>query len=308
LKIVFLGTSGSMPTQSRGASAIAVRRKREVILFDCGEGTQRRMVEARVGFRRPMSIYISHLHGDHVLGLPGLLQTMTLLQRERGLNIYGPQGLIGFIKAFNESLGGPGFPVKVHEIMSEGRIFEGPEYTMRAVEADHDGPTWSYVLQEKPRPGRFYPERASSLGVPEGPIWKKLQQGVDVTLGDGTLIRSQDVTDAPRRGLSIAYSGDTRPSEAFAGEFKGVDVLIFEATYDSTLAEKADENAHSTAAQAAEIAGSARVGMLVLTHISSRYPDAGVLLAEARSVFPNTVIAHDLMEIEVTGDGVTEAL
>jgi len=299
LKIIFLGTSGSMPTQSRGSSSIAIRRKGEIILLDCGEGTQRRMVEAHLGFRRRMKIFVSHLHGDHVLGLPGLLQTMTLLKRERPLEIYGPQGLAGFIDAFSSTLGGPGFPTTTHEIISEGIILKTPEYEVRAIQADHDGPSWSYVLEEMPRPGRFHPERALSLGIPEGPLWKKLQLGEDVKNSDGALVRSDEVVDAPIKGLKIAYSGDTRPSEAFMTASEKADVLIYEATFDSSLLEKAEENGHSTAAQAAQIAKSADVDLLVLTHISSRYPDSTLLLEEAKNIFPNTKIAQDLMELDV---------
>jgi ribonuclease Z len=299
LRIVFLGTSGSMPTQERSSSSVAIRRKGEIILFDCGEGTQRRMVAARLGFRRQTRIFISHLHGDHVLGLPGLIQTMTLLHRERPLHLYGPEGLTAFIEAFSSVLGGPGFPLRVNEILSEGIIYSGSEYSVKATRADHEDPSWSYVLEEHPRPGRFHPDRASALGVPEGPLWKRLQQGGDVELNDGREVRSEEVVDPPKRGLKIAYSGDTRPTEAFTKASEGADLMIYEATFDSSLEEKAIENGHSTAAQAAEVAKEAEVKTLVLTHISSRYPDAGVLLEEAKEVFPNTRVAEDLMVIEL---------
>jgi ribonuclease Z len=302
VKIIFLGTSGSMPTQSRGSSAIVIRRKGEVIFFDCGEGTQRRMVQAHIGFRRHTKIFISHLHGDHVLGLPGLIQTMTLLQRDRPLHIYGPEGIASFIQAFSSVLGGPGFPMKIYEISSEGLVFQGHEYGVRAVEADHDGPSWSYVLSEHPRPGRFHPEKARALGVPEGPLWGRLQHGEDVELGGGRVVRSRDVVDAPREGFKIVYSGDTRPTEALVEAASGADVLIHEATFDDSLAHKADENRHSTVTQAAMVAREAGVETLILTHISSRYPDASVLLEEAVETFPNTIIAEDLLELELPLD------
>ena len=148
MRIIFLGTSGSMPTQTRGSSAIVVKRGREIIFFDCGEGTQRRMVEAGIGFRRPTKVLISHLHGDHVLGLPGLLQSMTLLTRNKSLDVYGPKGLSNFLSAFSETIGGPGFPVNIFEIISDGLIFAGDEYNVTAVQADHDVPSWSYILQK----------------------------------------------------------------------------------------------------------------------------------------------------------------
>jgi ribonuclease Z len=288
-----------MPTQDRSSSSVAIRRKGEIILFDCGEGTQRRMVAARLGFRRRTRIFISHLHGDHVLGLPGLIQTMTLLHRERTLYLYGPRGLTAFIEAFSSVLGGPGFPLRVNEILSEGIICSGSEYSVKAIKADHEDPSWSYVLEERPRPGRFHPKRASALGVPEGPLWKKLQQGGDVELDDGREVRSVEVVDPPKTGLKIAYSGDTRPTEAFSKASERADLMIYEATFEGSLEEKAIENGHSTAAQAAEIAKEAEVKTLILTHISSRYPDASVLLEEAKEVFPNTRVAEDLMVIEL---------
>jgi ribonuclease Z len=298
MRIVFLGTSGSMPTQSRGASSLAIRRRGELIMLDCGEGTQRRMVEARLGFRRPMKVFISHLHGDHVLGLPGLLQTMTLLGRERALHVFGPEGLAGFIKAFSDVLGGPGFPLLVYEIQSDGVIFNGPEYDVTAVRADHEGQSWSFVLEEHPRPGRFHPEKAEALGVPAGPLWGRLQRGHDVEV-DGRTVRSSEVVDPPRNGRKLAYSGDTRPNEAFIKASEGASVMIHEATFDGSLLDKAEEGGHSTTVQAAEVAARANAERLFLTHISARYPEAEALLQEAVEVFPDTTVAEDLMEYEM---------
>ncbi len=299
MRIVFLGTSGSMPTPSRGSSAVAIRLNREIILFDCGEGTQQRMVAARLGFRRPTRIFISHLHGDHILGLPGLLETMTLLRRERSLYVYGPRGLTDFIKTFSSILGGPSFPLEVHEIIEDGTIFTSPRYRVEAARADHEGECWSYALVESPRPGKFHPDKARALRVPEGPLWKRLQHGEDVELDNTRLVRSSEVVDPPKRGRKIAYSGDTRTTEAVVRLAENADVLIHEATFDDSLTERAAEDGHSTASQAAEVAANAKVGLLLLTHISSRYPDPRILLEQAKSVFPNTKVAEDLMEVEV---------
>ncbi len=299
MKIIFLGTGGSIPTGERGSPAIVILRKREVLLFDCGEGTQHRMAAAHVSFNRPMRIFITHLHGDHVLGLPGLLQTMSLLEREHPLQVYGPRGLASFIKAFSSILGAPGFPLEVIELVEEGTIYSVPEYRIEALKAEHDGECWSYGLIENPRPGRFHPDRARMLGISEGPLWRRLQYGEEVILEDGRVIKPDEVVDPPRAGRKIVYSGDTRPSRRLVEFADGADILIHEATFNEELAERADRDGHSTARQAAEVASAAGVKSLFLIHISSRYPDASILLEQARGVFPNTVIATDMMEVEL---------
>jgi len=298
VKVVFLGTSGSMPTPERGSSSVAIIRGREVMLLDCGEGTQRQMVAAHIGFTRPTRIFVSHLHGDHILGIPGLIQSMTLQRREASLEVYGPRGTAAFIQAFSSTLGGPGFPVTVFEIQRPGVVKDSAEYRIEAAEADHEVEAWSYALVEYPRPGRFHPERARGLGVPEGALWKRLQGGEDVEL-DGRVIRSSELVDPPRPGRKVVYSGDTRPTEVLVRLAEGADILIHEATFGEELAERAEEDGHSTARQAAEDALKAGARRLIITHISSRYPDAAQLEAEARVVFPDTVAARDLMVVEL---------
>jgi ribonuclease Z len=299
MRIIFLGTGGSIPTRERGSPAIAIVRKREVILFDCGEGTQHRMAAAHVSFNRPTRIFVTHLHGDHVLGLPGLLQTMSLLEREIPLQIYGPRGLASFVGAFTSILGAPTFPLEINELVEEGVAYSGPEYRVEAVRADHEGESWSYGLFENPRPGRFHPERARMLGIPMGPLWRRLQYGERVVLDDGRVIEPEEVVDPPREGRKIIYSGDTRPSRALIRLAEGADILIHEATFDDGLAERAYRDGHSTARQAAEVALAAGARSLILIHISSRYPDASILLEQARAVFPNTMIAADMMEVDL---------
>ncbi len=298
MRITFLGTSGSMPSKDRGASGVVVRRGRELLMFDCGEGTQRQMVKAGIGFQRPMRVFVTHLHGDHVLGLPGLLQSMSLLRRERKLHVYGPTGLVKFVQAFSESLGGPLFPVILTEVLEPGVVYEEKGYRIEAVKAIHRTNSWSYGLFESPRPGRFNPERASELGLPEGPIWNRLQHGDDVEV-DGVIFRPGMVCGPPREGRSIVYSGDTSPNDDLIHLAKGADVLIHESTFLEELSDRAEEDGHTTAAQAAEVARSAGVERLVLTHISSRYPEPDAILFEAKKVFDNVVVASDLMEIEV---------
>lgn len=287
-----------MPSSLRGLPSIAVRRDGEILLFDCGEGTQRAMAKARLGFGRPMRIFITHLHGDHVLGLLGLIQTMSLLGRERPLHIYGPRGLGGFLEAVSRFISPPEFPLIIHRV-HRGIIHRGGDYRVEAVEAEHEGECWSYAIIEDPRPGRFHPERARRLGVPEGPLWKRLQRGEDITLSDGRVVRSRDVVDPPRRGRRIVYSGDTRPNRRLIELARGADVLIHEATFHDELRDRAIRDGHSTAREAAEAAAQAGVKLLVLTHISARYPDPKPLLEEARSVFPRVLVAEDLMTLRV---------
>jgi ribonuclease Z len=298
MRVVFLGTSGSMPTTRRGSSSVAVRLGRDLFMFDCGEGTQRQMVRARVGFRRNMKIFLTHLHGDHVLGLPGLLQTMSLLRRERRLDIYGPSGTVAYVKAFSEALGGPTFPVIIHEILEPGVVYGDERLDVVAVRSSHRVESWSYGLLEKPRPGRFYPDKAKALGVPEGRLWHRLQHGEAVTM-EGRTVEPTQVSDPPRQGRRIVISGDTRPYPEMIELARGADLLIHEATFSHELQERAEEDGHTTAREAAEVAREAGAKRLALVHISSRYFDPGVLLEEARQVFEDVFVAEDLMEIEL---------
>ena len=298
MKVVFLGTSGSMPTPERSSSSVAIRMGRDVILLDCGEGTQRQMIAAHIGFSRVKLIFVTHLHGDHILGCPGLLQSMTLQRREEPLDIYGPKGTHSFLQGVSDSLGGPGFPVSVHEISEPGVLLGVRGYMVECCRADHRLEAWSYAIVEKPRPGRFHLERAKTLGIPEGVLWKRLQDGEDVEM-EGKLIRSSDVTDPPRPGRRLVYSGDTRPNDELTTLARGADLLIHEATFADDLLERAQEDGHSTVSQAAANATKAGVKRLILTHISSRYSDTVSLLEAAKKIFPETDIAHDLLEIDV---------
>jgi ribonuclease Z len=267
-------------------------------MFDCGEGTQRQMVRAHIGFQRPMKIFISHLHGDHVLGLPGLLQSMSLMRREKELHIYGPVGLIEFVKAFSESLGGPTFPVILYEVNEPGVIDQTEEYNIVAVKAQHRATAFSYGFFEAPRRGRFHPERARKLGVPEGELWGRLQHGETVMVNE-VVVHPSQVCEPERTGRSMVYSGDTSPNEALMELSKKVNLLIHEATFLDELSDRALEDGHTTVLQAAQFARDAEVGQLVLTHISSRYPDSEILLEEAVKIFPNTQVAEDLLEIDI---------
>ena len=300
LSIIFLGTSGSTPTPQRSLPAIAIRRRGEIILFDCGEGVQRQMIMAKLSFHRKMKIFITHMHGDHVLGLPGLIQTMSLFDRQRKLEVYGPKGLKEFIDVIQRTVQYTlTFPLEIHEIEKPGTIYDEAEYTVVAEEADHVIPSFAFALVEKPRPGRFYPEKARRLGVPEGPLWSKLQKGHAVTLPNGRRVKPSEVVGPPRPGRKIVYSGDTRPCANVARLAENADLLIHDATLDDELADKAYEDGHSTPSQAAEIAKKANVERLVLTHISARYKSAEKLLEQAKKIFSNVLVAEDFMKIEV---------
>ncbi len=300
LHVVFLGTAGSVPTPKRSLPAILIQRKGEQLMFDCGEGAQRQVIKAKGSFHRKMKIFITHMHGDHVLGLPGLLQTMSLLDRERKLDVYGPPGIEHFLESMKETVQFVlTFPVEVHEIEKAGVVCDEEEYYVQTVLSSHVIPNLSYAFIEKSRAGRFYPEKAKGLGVPEGPLWSKLQRGLSVKLSSGKIVKPEQVVGSPRSGRKIVYTGDTRPFKGFIKFAAHADLLIHDATLDDELAERAEEDGHSTSGQAAVNAKKARVKQLVLTHISARYGSVSKLLEQAQAIFKNTLVAEDFVKIEV---------
>lgn len=300
LHVVFLGTGGSVPTPDRSLPAILIQRENELLMFDCGEGVQRQMIKAKCGFHKKMKILITHMHGDHLLGLPGLMQTMAMLDRERKLEIYGPLGLKRFLKGIEETVQFVlTFPVEIYEIEKAGVVCDEEEYFVHAAETNHVIPGFAYAFVEKARPGRFHPEKAKKLGVPEGRLWSELQHGRNVELPNGKVIKSERVLGPSRQGRSIVYTGDTRPFSGLAKLAAKADLLIHDATLDDELAERANEDGHSTPSQAANTAKKARVRELILTHISARYRDTSKLLEQARKTFKNARIAEDFMNIEI---------
>ncbi len=298
MQIVFLGTSGSWPTPKRNVSAVAVKRGPEIVLFDCGEGTQRQFMLSRLSFMQVSRVFLSHFHGDHFLGLPGMIQSMSMNGREVPLEVYGPRGVERLVSELL-SLGyfTPGFAVRAKELPPGGEVDCG-EYTVKAFEAVHTVPCNTYALEEEPRPGRFSVDRAEALGVPSGPLYSRLQEGETIRVGDRT-VRPEDVLGPPRRGRKIVYTGDTMPHEALVEIAHHADVLIHDATSDAALEEKANRYGHSSSRQAATIANEAGVGLLVLTHVSPRYEDPATILEDAKKVFENVRVAEDFMEIEV---------
>jgi ribonuclease Z len=299
INVIFLGTGGSVPTPKRGLSAIAVKRKNEILLFDCGEGTQRQMIQAGVGFHKKTKIFLTHLHGDHILGLPGLLQTMSLLGRKNKLEIYGPVGIKDFINSINQTVQFTlTFPIFLKEI-KEGMVCEEKEYTITSVQSAHIDPSVAYAFIENPRPGKFNVNKANELKIPEGPLWSKLQSGKSVRLTNGRLIKPSIILGASRLGRKIIYTGDTKQSEKIVELAKNADLLIHEATFDDEMNQRAIEDRHSTPSIAAETAKQACVKQLIITHISARYKNANLLLEQAKKIFKNTIVAKDFMRLEI---------
>jgi ribonuclease Z len=276
-----------------------VNREGELILFDCGEGTQQQMMRAKTGMMSLSSIFISHFHADHFLGIPGLIQTMSFLGRKEPLLIYGPEGTREFTELF-KALGYFNLKYEVQGIrLKPGDIVEREEYVIRALKTEHSISSLGYALIENPRPGRFNRERAIELGIPPGPLFAKLQKGNPVKVNE-KLVKPEDVMGALRPGRIVVYSGDTRPCGPILEASRGADVLIHDGSFADEMADWAEESKHSTAGEVATLAKKAGVRKLVLTHISSRYTDdAEPLLTDSKKVFENVIIAEDLMEIEI---------
>ena len=299
LRLTFLGTASSRPTVSRNVSAIAVQREGRFFLFDCGEGTQRQMMRYGVGFGVE-AIFVTHLHADHYLGITGLLRTMTLQGRTEELVLWGPAGSHATLRLLAE-LGGDRFtfPLHIRELPGgESAAYDG--FRLEAFPTEHTRESIGLALVEGSRLGRFDPERARELGVPEGPLFGRLHRGEVVHLPDGRSVEPGEVVGPSRPGRRVVYTGDTRPCDATIEAARAADLLIHEATFDETERSRAAETAHSTARQAGEIAAAAGVRHLVLTHLSARYSEQPrVLLREARRVFRQVRVARDGDVVEV---------
>ncbi|WP_048125511.1 ribonuclease Z [Methanosarcina lacustris] len=299
LRIIFLGTGGSLPTRNRNPSAVMVNREGELILFDCGEGTQQQMMRAKTGMMSLSSIFVSHFHADHFLGIPGLIQTMSFLGRKEPLTIYGPEGTGKFIELF-KALGYFNLKYEIRGVeLSPGDTVEGERYVVRALKTEHSIPSLGYALVENPRLGRFNREKAIELGVSPGPLFAKLQRGSPVEV-DGRFVRPEEVMGIPRSGRTVVYTGDTRPCKAVLEASRDADLLIHDSSFADEMADWAEESMHSTAGEVAALAKEAGVRKLVLTHISSRYTDdVEPILKDSKKVFENVIVAEDLMELEI---------
>jgi len=298
MKLVFLGTSAAQPTPERGLTCICLEKEGEILMFDAGEGAQISYLKSGLGWNKKMKIFVTHLHGDHCIGILGLLQTMTLQNRTEPMEIYGPDGIEEFIAANIKVLNfGLSFPVMITTVR-EGTVVNEKTYTINSCEADHSVTSYSYLFQEKDKPGRFFPDKAKELGVPEGELWHKLQTGQDIQVGD-KIVKSSDVLGEKRPGKRIGISGDTRPTKKLEEFFKDCDYLSFDSTFSHELQDKALETYHSTAKEAADLAKKANVSNLILTHFSARYNDESVLLEEAKTIHSSVIAAKDLLEIEI---------
>jgi ribonuclease Z len=299
LTLTFLGTAAACPTVDRNVSSLAVQREGEMLLFDCGEGTQRQMMRYGVGFSFK-EIFFSHYHSDHFLGVIGLFRTLGLMDRKEGMILYGPKGAERVLGgALTVGIERTRFPVEIKELQPGDSLDRG-DYRLDVFDTDHRADTIGYALVEKDRLGRFDPDRARELGVPEGPLWGQIHKGKPVTLTDGRVVIPADLVGPPRPGRTLVYSGDTRPHPSVVAAARDADLLVHEATFGDDERARAVETGHSTAREAAEVAREAGARRLVLTHLSARYTrEAPELLAEAQEVFPATVIARDGLTIDV---------
>ncbi len=306
MELITLGTGSAIPTSDRKLPATALVRDGEVFLFDCGEGTQMQMMKAGLKHSKVKYIFISHLHGDHIYGLMGLISTIHLTGRRTDLNLYGPQRLGEYVQ-FMQRLTDmhPEFEIHVHEMEESTRggvVCETPEYTISALPLEHRIFTLGYRFQEKDKPGRLNIDRARELGIPEGPLLGKLKAGEPVELTDGRVIHPSCVVGPKIPGRSFAYCTDTRFTRNAVELAHEATLLLHDATFTAELNEKAIEAGHSTSEDAARVAREANVKQLVISHISARHKEAERLLAECEAIFPNTMLAYDLRRIMIGDD------
>ncbi len=295
LSVAFLGTGGAVPSARRSTASLLVARGGERLMFDCGEGTQRQMQKS-VGLVQVDEIYLTHFHADHFLGLPGLLKTYDLTDREAPLTVYGPRGLQDLFKTLGRLVGRIGFRLDLVEL-EPGDVMEIENGEIRAFEVAHSVRACGYALVEDERPGRFDLEVAKGLGVPEGPAFAALQRGETVA-GSAGPVRPEQVIGEARPGRTIVITGDTAPSPATVEAARGAELLVHDASFSEEELQRALDTGHSTVGQAAAVAREAEVQMLAVVHISSRY-HVGTVLEEARAIFERTVAPRDFDLIEI---------
>jgi ribonuclease Z len=306
LQITFLGTSSGVPTRSRNVSSIALRlpQRAEIWLFDCGEGTQHQILRSDLKISQIVRIFVTHMHGDHIYGLMGLLASCGLAGNPSRIDIYGPPKLEEYLKACGRySQTHFSYPVKVHTV-KPGIVFEDSDYTVRCAPLTHRVPAFGYRVIEKDKPGRFNVEQATAMGIPAGPLYGRLKRGEVVTLPDGRTINGADLCGETQAGRKFAYCTDTIYCDAAVELAQDADLLVHEATFAHQDAELAYQRLHSTSTMAAQVALSAHVKQLIMTHFSPRYAPGNLigiddLLTEARAIFPNTVLAYDFLSYTI---------
>ncbi|PSA93140.1 ribonuclease Z [Bacillus atrophaeus] len=305
MELLFLGTGAGMPAKSRNVSSIALKlleERRSVWLFDCGEATQHQILHTSIKPRKIEKIFITHMHGDHVYGLPGLLGSRSFQGGEDELTIYGPKGIRAFIEtSLNVTATRLTYPLAIIEI-EEGVIFEDDQFTVTAKPVIHGVPAFGYRVQEKDMPGALKADLLKEMKIPPGPIYQKIKQGEEVTLEDGRVINGRDFLDEPKKGRIVAFSGDTRVCSNVKELAVDADVLVHEATFAKGDDKLAHDYFHSTTEQAAKTAKEAGAKKLILTHISARYQGEAslqMLLTEAEDIFPSSMTAFDFLEIDV---------
>jgi ribonuclease Z len=325
MELIILGSSAATPLKERNLPSIALKYKNQVLLFDCGEDFQRKFAEAGLKFNKPMKIFITHFHGDHILGLPPFLFRLSLNGRTAPMIIFGPRNLFLYLYIHRKILGLKAeYPIKIIEIDYQNQkliefegldseipkrtldivaniVYDSKYYSIKFAVVDHSIITFAYAFIEKPRYGKFVPERAKNLGIPESNLWKKLQEGQIIEF-NGKMIDpiKEGIVGPQKPGRKITYSGDLKPCDSLIELGRDSDILIHEATFAKSLAKTADEKKHSTSMDAANDAKEMNAKKLILTHISARYQhDALILLEEAKEIFPNTILAEDLLKIVI---------
>jgi len=325
MELIILGSAAATPIKERNLSSIALRYRNQIFIFDCGEDFQRKFAEAGLKFNKPLIISITHFHGDHLLGLPGFLFRLSLNDRTAPMMIFGPRNLFLYLYIHKKILGLKAkYPLKIIEIdhqtqeliefdgieseiprktikMNNNIVLDSKYFSIKYALVEHSVITFAYAFIEKPRYGKFNPDHARDLGIPESNLWKKLQEGQIIDFNGQIIDPVKEGIVGPKRpGRKITYSGDLAPSESLIKLGKDSDILIHEATFAKALAEIAKEKKHSTSVDAAYAAKKMGAKQLILTHISARYQsDALILLEEAKEIFPNTILAEDLLKIEL---------
>ena len=312
MQVTFLGTSSGVPTRGRNVSAVALRlpQRAELWLFDCGEGTQHQFLRSELRVSQLRRIFVTHMHGDHVFGLPGLLASLGLAGTCSGIDLYGPDPLRDYLEGvLRTSSTRIGYPLRSHRVKdaasSGALLLDDDDITVRCTKLIHRVPAYAYRVDQKPRAGRFDVEQARALGIPPGPIYAELKAGREVVIDDGRIINGASLCGPERPGCSVVYCTDTVFSEAAVELAQGADLLIHESTFAHAEAEMAFARQHSTSTMAAQTAAEAGVKQLALTHLSPRYAPGNAvtpndLLQEAQAIFPNTLLAKDFLTLDIS--------